>query len=268
MTVHFIPHSHNDAGWKETFETYYQNTTSKILTSVVNVLIHDRDKLFHWADFAFFYRWWQDQNEETKGEVKKLVKENRFIFIHGGWVMSDEACPAYKESLLQTRHGLDYINDMFEVRPTIGWQIDSYGSSAITVANLHKLGYDVLITNRILPELKHKLSQGDGFNFFWEGHQVSKDKSESNLLTNILQFFYCLPIVRLDAEFLNTNMASYKTVFYNKEVAPVIDEINFLSGNQTDEYHVMVPIGDDFAFVDAGKVFKHFDELIIQLQQE
>ena len=96
--------------------------------------------------------------------------------------MNDEAVLSYKQSLLQLRFGLDVLNSTFGKRATIGWQSDSFGHSAMMVSNLYKLGYDFIIGSRISKDFKNKLKYFHGYQFFWEGHQVSKDKSDSNVL--------------------------------------------------------------------------------------
>jgi hypothetical protein len=60
-------------------------------------------------------------------------------------------------------------------------------------------------------------------------------------------------------------MGSYSYTFFKDEVEPVIDSIDALSNRTADEYHVMVPAGDDFAFVRAAEVFKKLDELITEV---
>ena len=226
LVIHLIPHSHNDAGWLKSFEGYFHCCTNKTLTSVVQSLLENDSYTFHWADTAFFNRWWQDQSDKTRNDVKKLVKDNRFIFINGGWVMNDEALPAYKESMNQMRTGLDFIQETFGVRPTIGWQIDPFGSTALTVSVLKKLGFTSFIENRISNDFKDELRRKDGYNFFWQGHQVDENKEDDRLLVHILQFFYTLPALRLDSGFINTNKRSYSNTFWNSKVQPVVDELD------------------------------------------
>lgn len=226
LIVHLIPHSHNDAGWLQPFEGYYRSSTNKTLTTVVESLIENQNYTFHWADIAFFNRWWQDQSDKTKTEVKKLVAEDQLIFINGGWVINDEALPAYKESISQMRVGLDFLKETFGVRPSIGWQIDPFGSTALTVSVFHKLGFTSFIENRISNDFKAILRKKDGYNFFWQGHQVDEKKEEDRVLTHILQFFYTLPGLRLDSGFINVNKRSYSNQFWANKIEPVIDELN------------------------------------------
>ena len=180
---------------------------------------------------AFFHRWWQDQTEQHKIEVKKLVTDKQFIFIGGGWVMNDEALPSYKESMLQMRLGLDFLKETFGIRPNIGWQIDPFGHSTVTVSVLHKLGYDGLVGNRISQDFKDKMSKGDGFNFLWEGHQVSAKKEEATMFTHIIQHHYNLPETWSGASFLMKIPQIYKNVVFDKEIFPTVNAIKALSNN-------------------------------------
>ena len=125
--MHTIAHSHNDAGWLKSFEGYYDDATSHILTNTIGELETTNGTTFHWADLAFFNRWWGDQNSTKKESVRDLVKQERLIFIGGGWVMNDEALSSYKGVLQNFDAGLRFLKKEFNVRPKIGWQIDPFG---------------------------------------------------------------------------------------------------------------------------------------------
>ena len=213
------------------FEQYYQAYTKQILDKVVNYLSDHADRKFNWSDLAFFNRWWQDQTEEKKNQVKKLVNDKQFIFMGGGWVMNDEALPSYKEVLLQMRVGLDFLKQTFGIRPNIGWQIDPFGHSAVTPAVLHKLGYDGLVGNRISQDFKNKMSQGEGYNFIWEGHQVSAKKEESIIFTHIIQRHYNYPDTWSSSSFYMKDSKFYRNVVFDKEIIPTVNAIKGLSNN-------------------------------------
>ena len=269
LTIHAVPHSHNDAGWLKSFDEYYNDTTKHILTNVMNLLEKEENKKFNWSDIAFFYKWWDEQGPEMKNLVRKLVKEDRLVFMGGGWVMNDEALPSYKEMLLQMRLGLDFLQDNFGVRPNIGWQIDPFGSSAVSISVLYKLGYDGFVGNRMSQNFKDKLAKEDGFNFYWQGHQVSNNQSEAVLFTHILQKHYGLQLPNVWSEgiFLGTKMDRMTDYVYNGEIRPAINAINYLSHNTENDYHTMITAGDDFMFQRAESVFEKFDKLLINLEK-
>lgn len=267
--IHSVPHSHNDAGWLRSFDEYYQETTKHILTNVINLLLNEDDKKFNWSDIAFFHKWWMEQDNSIKTKTRELVKNNRFVFMGGGWVMNDEALPSYKEVMLQMRLGLDFLQDEFGVRPNIGWQIDPFGSSTVTISVLHKLGYDGIVGNRMSQTFKNKLAKEDGFNFYWQGHQVSKNPEDATLFTHILQKHYGLqlPNVWNEGLFLGKNMDQLTNYVYSGEIEPTVEAIDHLSNNKENDYHVMVTAGDDFMFREAERVFGKFDELNIDLEK-
>jgi alpha-mannosidase len=61
--VHILPHTHLDAGWKHSFEEYYQLEVKDILNSVVESLSNNPELKFNWSEIGFLHRWWIDQSE-------------------------------------------------------------------------------------------------------------------------------------------------------------------------------------------------------------
>ena len=60
------------------------------------------------------------------------MKNGQFEFINGGWCMNDEATAHYNAIIDQMTLGLRFIENNFgpDARPTIGWQVDTFGHSA------------------------------------------------------------------------------------------------------------------------------------------
>lgn len=63
---------------------------------------------FVFVETYFFWKWWNQQNEETKEEVKKLVKNGQLEIIGGGISMSDEAVVHYQSIIDQSTWGFRY----------------------------------------------------------------------------------------------------------------------------------------------------------------
>ena len=117
LTVHLVPHTHDDVGWLKTFEQYYvglnnslqQAGVQYILDSTVAALIANPNRKFIYGEQAFFSRWWRYQTEETKQAVRQLVAERRLEFVNGGWCMHDEATTHYIDMIDQTTLGHLFI---------------------------------------------------------------------------------------------------------------------------------------------------------------
>ena len=76
------------------------------LDSVVSELQKSPDRRFIYVETGFFWRWWTNQDEETKEIVRTLVNNGQLEFINGGWCMNDEATAHYNEIIDQMTLGL------------------------------------------------------------------------------------------------------------------------------------------------------------------
>lgn len=103
ITVHIVPHSHEDLGWLKTVdECFYGSNNSiqhaavqYILDTVVAGLRDHPDRRFTQAEQGFFQRWWHMQDNATQAMVRQLIDNGQLSFVGGGWSQHDEACPHY-----------------------------------------------------------------------------------------------------------------------------------------------------------------------------
>ena len=58
--VHMIHHSHDDVGWLETVDQYYNNYVNKIITGVVEQLLINEKRRFSQVEMKFLSMWWLD----------------------------------------------------------------------------------------------------------------------------------------------------------------------------------------------------------------
>lgn len=80
LVIHFVPHTHDDAGWLKTVDQYYIGSRQDIqragveyiLDTVVSCLADDPNRTFTYAEIAFFERWWRRQSSKTKLQVREF----------------------------------------------------------------------------------------------------------------------------------------------------------------------------------------------------
>ena len=112
-----VPHSHNDPGWLETFDWYYQQKTRKTLDLLVENLFKHEDLTFIWAEVIFFAAWWDEQGLQTKEKVKTIVARGQLEFVLGGWTMNDEAVTHYYGIIEQMTTGHQWLWQALKVFP-------------------------------------------------------------------------------------------------------------------------------------------------------
>jgi hypothetical protein len=82
ITVHVVPHSHDDVGWLKTVDEYFDGSRRDIqwtnvnieLTSVIDALLDNPKRKFSEVEMKFFKMWWNEQNDDIREKTKKLVK--------------------------------------------------------------------------------------------------------------------------------------------------------------------------------------------------
>lgn len=129
LEIHLIPHSHDDVGWLKTVDEYFYGYRNDIqlagvqytIDGIVTELLLDPRKTFVYVEMAFFYRWYKNQNQARKDQVKGLVNSGQLEFINGGVCMNDEAAPYYEDMIDQMTWGHQFLLKEFNVAPTIGW---------------------------------------------------------------------------------------------------------------------------------------------------
>jgi hypothetical protein len=127
--VHLIPHTHDDVGWLKRVDDYYSGTEYNIqragvryiIGTMIQQLLADSKKKFTYVEMKFFSMWFYEQTSELQDKVRNLVKNKQLEFVNAGWSMHDEACPTYKDMILNMQKGHDFLMKEFGFRPHVGW---------------------------------------------------------------------------------------------------------------------------------------------------
>ena len=120
-----------------------------ILDTVIQALKEDPDKKFSYSEIAFFTRWWDEQTEDRKEEVRALVKNGQLQFVGGGWSQEDEACTNYEGIITNMQRGHGFLKSEFNYTVRTAWQIDAYGHSRSHTYLMSKMGLENLFFARM-----------------------------------------------------------------------------------------------------------------------
>ena len=65
INVHFVPHSHLDAGWLKTYDQYFNEDVIDIFNSIIKNLTIDEAYTYTVGDMAFFKRYYTEADEDV-----------------------------------------------------------------------------------------------------------------------------------------------------------------------------------------------------------
>ncbi|XP_013794380.1 lysosomal alpha-mannosidase-like isoform X2 [Limulus polyphemus] len=260
INVHVVCHTHNDVGWLQTIDQYYQLSVKRIISSVVQSLQKDPNRRFTYVETAFFWRWWQHQTLEIQEIVRTLVNSGQLEFAGGGWTMNDEAVTHYSGIIDQITLGLRWLNDTFGqcALPRVGWQIDSFGHSREHASLLSQMFFDGLFLGRIdYQDIKNRRATKT-MEFLWKVSQ-SLEGARSYLFTGVLPNVYwppkgfCFDVKCADPPItdLNGKMKAYQF----KDT--IMSQATHYTTN-----HLVVTMGMDFYYEAAEKWYQSLDKLM------
>ncbi|KAI3941298.1 hypothetical protein MKW92_019263 [Papaver armeniacum] len=272
INVHMVPHTHDDVGWLKTVDQYYVGSNNSIqgacvqnvLDSLIPALLADKNRKFIYVEMAFLERWWDDQSEEVRSTVKKLVSSGQLELINGGMCMHDEASPHYIDMIDQTTLGHRFIKKEFGVTPRIGWQIDPFGHSAVQAYMLGaQVGFDSLFFGRIDYQDREKRKKEKTLEVVWRGSKSFG--SSAQIFAGAFPENYEPPSgfyfeVNAESPVVQDNM---KLFDYNVQervndfVAAAVAQANITRTN-----HIMWTMGTDFKYQYAHSWYRNMDKLI------
>lgn len=71
-----MPHSHNDPGWLQTFEQYFEWRSKKIINNMVQKLNQYPNMTFIWTEISFLNAWWESSHP-VKRKVYSVEQKRR-----------------------------------------------------------------------------------------------------------------------------------------------------------------------------------------------
>lgn len=257
--VHLVPHTHNDAGWLWTADSYFWGNSRGcvrcILDNIIFFLQRNSSRRFVYAEQLYFQEWWNIQNDDKKAIIKKLIENGQLEFVNGGYVMNDEACTYYDDIIEQMTLGHRFIKSEFNKTVNVGWHLDPFGHSAPQARLFSEMGFDSWFFERIDdPDFENRKKLGR-LEMVWRPE--SHDKDNNFLLGHVNYMKY----------YLKPPFAPTIGVFHSgagQEVAAkYADWIKELHAAYHGTQHVMHHVGGDFEwYTDAEDLFHQLENMI------
>jgi lysosomal alpha-mannosidase len=263
INVHMVPHTHDDVGWLRTVDQYYYHEVQYILDTVISDLLDEPEHRFIYVEIGFFIRWWRQQDDTMRHQVKRLVNAGRLEFILGGWCMNDEASTHYSAIIDQHAFGFRFLRTNFGecARPKIGWQIDPFGHSREQASLFAQFGFDALFFARLDYQDRDARLKAKSMEMMWRASQSLGD--QSSLFTSVLFDMYGPPggfcfdcddaPIQDDQRLEDYNVDDRVKEFF----ARIDDRAKVYTTN-----HIMMTMGSDFQYQNAVVNFKNIDKLI------
>jgi hypothetical protein len=279
INVHIVPHTHDDVGWLKTLDQYFYGANNSIqhakvqfiLDSVLLELEKNPDRKFIYVEQAFFWRWWREQDDDTRSRMKTLVSNGQFEFINGGWCMHDEATTHYVAMVDQTTLGHRFLKETFGIHPKIGWQIDPFGHSSTQAALLSaEVGFEGLYFARIDYQDYNYRQASRTLEMIWRASPSLG--SDAQVFTGAFQTYnynppngFCFDLfceddpIRDDPYLEDNNVQSRVEDFVqaSQNIANAIADNN-----------IILTMGSDFQHENANEWFKNLDKLIKYANQD
>ncbi|XP_005089577.1 alpha-mannosidase 2 [Aplysia californica] len=179
LKVIIVPHSHQDPGWKSTFEGYFQSQTRDTLENMVNFLSAHPKWKFIWSEISFFEKWYSGEDGGDRERVKRLIDNGQLEIVTGGWVMTDEAVAHYSAMLDQLVEGHQWLKQNLDITPNTSWSVDTFGHSPTMAYLLKESGVKNIVIQRVHFAIKRYLAKKKSLEFMWRQSWDSSGKTDT-----------------------------------------------------------------------------------------
>ncbi|XP_064627602.1 alpha-mannosidase 2C1-like isoform X2 [Lineus longissimus] len=167
--VHAMGHCHIDTAWLWP----YAETIRKCARSWTHTIrLMERYPNFKFAcSQAQQYDWVKQHYPSLFEDIRKFVREGRFIPVGGTWVEMDGYVPSGEAFIRQFLYGQAFFKKEFNLRCKEFWLPDTFGYSAQIPQIMQHMGVTRFLTQKLSWNLVNKFPH---HTFYWEGIDGSK----------------------------------------------------------------------------------------------
>jgi alpha-mannosidase len=177
--LYLIGNAHIDAVWL----WRWQEGCQEVLATFRSALdrIAEDDGFVFVASSAAYYAWVEEHDPGMFAEIQARVREGRWGLVGGWWVEPDCNIPGGEALVRQGLYGQRYFQEKFGRTAHVGFNLDSFGHSAVLPQILKGSGLEAYVFMRPSPHEKGL----PGRLFWWEADDGSR------VLAYRLPFEYC-----------------------------------------------------------------------------
>lgn len=144
--VHLIGNAHMDPVWLWRWQEGYAEVLATFRSALDR--IKEFDDFVFTAAGAIYYQWVEETDPAMFEEIRQRVAEGKWVIV-GGWAIQPDCNAPCGESF--ARHSLysqNYYLEKFGVAATVGYNVDSFGHTAMLPQILKKSGMDAYVYMR------------------------------------------------------------------------------------------------------------------------
>jgi alpha-mannosidase len=139
VTVHMIGNAHIDPVWLWRWEEGQEVILQTCRDAVANLRRY-RQFVFCRSSAAA-YKVIEQRDARLFEQIRRLVKEGRWIIVNGWWEQPDCNIPCGESYVRHALYAKAYFREKFDVDVTIGWNVDTFGHCGTLPQILAKSGF-------------------------------------------------------------------------------------------------------------------------------
>ncbi|MFM7179856.1 MAG: glycoside hydrolase family 38 C-terminal domain-containing protein [Verrucomicrobiales bacterium] len=144
--VHLIANAHLDPIWLWNWQAGVDEALATFRSAVDRC--HEYPEFRYTRGEAWLYQWVEDLDPGLFAAVRELVAAGRWSVVGGQWVQPDANLPTAAGWRKQFALGQRYFEDRFGIRPTIGYNVDTFGHPATLPDLLREVGCNGYVFHR------------------------------------------------------------------------------------------------------------------------
>ncbi len=165
QTVHLIGNAHLDPVWL----WRWQEGCAEVLATFRSAL----DRMEEFPDYIFtcagaaYYAWVEELDPAMFARIVQRVQEGRWVIVGGWWIQPDCNAPCGESFARHALYSQRYFLKHFGRRARVGYNVDSFGHSAMLPQILRQSGLDAYVYMRPNDTLEKQYPFPDHA-FLWE----------------------------------------------------------------------------------------------------